>query len=750
MGWPEPPHFFCLQHQIKIKYGKHFLGYKMSNRLKNISFGVMPQENAGMHKIAKMLLTTPLNRDQIKMQALKYLITPHQLAQRQVNKYGWMSVVPKHLLNNIARQELALEISEIEKDTSISAYDRVGKIVKAIKSKTNAPFLRDSAFRTMMNTKHNEYVLHDNIHDIHSVEDALRILREADVAAKRTTFAGAFPELLHENRLTNHSTTPLTNIWLGGQTHQHGLELITEYIKSLWKIRTLKLRKSDKIDQPAMIRALDVAWVGRDDAKNAGKACLELLRKHMPEKVRHIPNDFVAGLDENEGSFAGIKDIEHIKSFILTAYQDKTRLSGYLNNPLAIKAAKEMLASGNVKNAFEKGQYLDFNKWIASQFDYDTARTSVMRRDELLNIIKSLKVDSASSYDTTLANMARYDFKTRQPMIFAIDKILGIDNTIDDSAWRREASIALKGSSSSLFPSNLSHMTPNEAVRSETLEAVSRTMGGKVDSGTLDDKEEAAKLWFAPGGRGAFFTPSGMPTIIGLPSGVNDEKSKSLNNQSSFDMWSGTGRKIRFREALLQYTQKDYEAFRARHLPKNTPPMIGSKKVIPSIPLTTAKFDTLTLAALRFGPRALGTQAQGFVQYLKTNFTQAKTNETIKTVETMAFSKEDINTPNGLGNNAMHDALKLEATEQNYERVRLGYLLTEAFEKAGGSYAAVNFYGVPLTELIPMAVGGDTNIERHTERTRLARANAMSENLQKALGDTEDNVPAPQNAGFSL
>ena len=719
----------------------------MSNRLKNISFGIVAKENAGMHKIAKMLLTSPLNKDQIKMQALRYLITPHQLAQRQVNKYGWMSAVPKHLLNNETRQELATEISEIEKDTSITPYERVGKIVKAIKSKTNAPFFRDSAFKTMMNAKHNEYVLHDNLDDIHSVEDALRILREADVTAKPTTFIGAFPELFHENRLTNQSVTGSTRVWLGGQSHQAGLVTVADYVKSLWDIRSIKLRTSDKTTAEEMAKKLEKCWGTRNLAQAAGKQCIELMKEHTPEKVRHLTDDFEAGLPKNAGSFANLTDIEIIKAIITHAYENKLRLTGYFNNPLAAKAVSEMLKTGKVKTPTEKGQFQEFHKWAASQIDYDPLRGAVHRRDPLLNIIKTLKVDSASSYDTMLANMARYDFETRQPMIFAIDKILAIDKTNDDNTWRKEAATALKGASTSLFPSNLSHMTPNEAVRSETLEAVSRTMGGTADP------DQPAKLWFTPGGRHAFFTPSGMPSIVGFPLGANDPQSRSLATPDAFNIWNGTDRKIRFREALLQYTQKDYDGFRSRHLPKEARNTIPGKKHIAKLPLTTSEFDTLTLASIRFAPRTLETQAQGFVQYAKVSLKQATTKLALEALEKMNFSSDELNAKNGMGNNAMHDALRLEAIENDYQSIQLGYALTEAFEKAGASYAAVNFYGVPLTELIPMAVTGDTKLEKHEERTRIARANAMSENLKTAMGSTEepeDNTHHTHDAGMSL
>lgn len=733
----------------------------MSNRLKDISHGIASQESAGMHRLAKMLLEQPFNRARMKMQALRYLITPQQLARRQVHKYGWLSVVPIHWLNHEQRTALAQEIRSIEADPALPPYERVGWIVRAIKEATGKRFLTDSAFRTMMNTKYNEYVLAEHLDDIHSVEDALRILREADVTAKTTTMLGAQPEMFHDNRLMGLNRDQANSaVMLGGQSHQSGMRDMADYVHELHILRHTHFPRIGKsADRDALMTKIVDAMrkVARQNevVRRVGKTCLSYLRSHMPERVTHVKDTL--GLDPSLGSFAGCTSDADATKLLRETFKNRLDeagnrrdLCGFFNSPHALHAVVHTLTHSKITGPdgrIDLGAQRAYEDWVLRQIDFDRLR-STLANDPLLEVIKKLRVDNASSYDTLVVNMARYPNEQRQPMVYATDRLLAIDSTKDNAAWRREAAIILKGASQSLFPSNLALLAPNEVLRSETREAVHRSIGGDPNP------EVQAKTWVLPGGEAGFFTPSGMPTIVGLPVGVEDAGRSSMENDASFALNAGGKTPaLRNREALLQFTEQQYNHYKQRCTPVTiltgaAKPAQKKKGHIKDKPtLRLAKFAMIDMALLATGETGSPTPAHQFVEYAVNRDDDYKVdNLTVKIkdqVGMMNFSRETLNTPDAFGNTALHEAMRQSMRGMGSDRADD---LVTAYASAGASYAAKNFYGVPLAEVLPLARGSKGFLERHMERQRHARADVMGENLMSAMGGSDEPTPEEEPA----
>lgn len=735
----------------------------MSNRLKDISYGIAAQESAGMHKLAKMLLERPFSRERLKMQALRYLITPQQLSRRQAHKYGWLAVVPIHWLAPDKRAELVQEIRRIEADKSLPPYERVGKIVSAVKQATGMKFVNDSAFRTMMNTKYNEYVLAERLDEIHSVEDALRVLREADVAAKPTTVLGAQPEMFTDNRLTSlNSNQTSASILLGGHPHQSAMKNIADYAQEVLRLRTKWFCAPGKNSSSREEDLRRIAGEMRDlspqnrNVQRAGEMVLTQLRMHMPHRVSHITNS--PGLDPTLGSFGQCKTEHDVLEILRKAFQNKQDLCGFFNSHVALRAVANSITTNKLmvgNPRFDPTEQRRYEDWILRQISFDKLRQPLWN-DPLMDVVKKLKVDNASSYDTLLVNMARYPNERRQPMVFAIDRLLSIDENKDEAAWRREAAIILKGASSSLLPSNLALLAPNEALRSETREAVNRSIGGEPP----EDKEPST--WLIPGGTAGFYTPSGMPTVIGLPVGAEDVGRASMEQDSAFAMDGGNRPvpALRNREALLQFSAKHHIDYKSRHA-KVTVTTTGVAKPVKKKghindkpDLRLSKFKMLDMAVLGSGETNLLTPAQAFVQLTANRadeFKQGNRKLDVKEqVALMNFTREDLNAKDAFGNSALHEALRLAASRTPSSSV--GDDFADAYQQSGASYAVKNFFGVPLAEVLPMPVGGRP-LQRLAERQRVARADVIGENLMSAMGGGDESTPEEEpasDAGFAL
>ncbi len=167
-------------------------------------YGISPDIDRIAERLKKMLLEYPFSKERFRFEAIKMALYTPRLLSRGALHYGWMSAVPLKHHSPEKRKLINSKIAEIEK-SSLSPYEKVGKITDAIKKELGLKFISDSTFKEMMNTKFLEYTLRQEMKTktFSSLQEALEALDQHSEVGRPTTLLAAHPEIFDLTKPAN-------------------------------------------------------------------------------------------------------------------------------------------------------------------------------------------------------------------------------------------------------------------------------------------------------------------------------------------------------------------------------------------------------------------------------------------------------------------------------------------------------------------------------------------------------------------
>jgi hypothetical protein len=432
---------------------------KSSDDLVNTN-AYLPFKTLAIQRLSKILIDGAMTPKRFRLEALHYLIYPKTLSHYRIHQLGWLATQSQAQIYKLDKAEtlapLVERINALEADEKIPPYERVAKIVSAIKEATGKQFIRNGAFRELMTAKFNEYTLTERLDEIGSIDDALRILKEGAVQSKPMKVISTFPELFASTSIRNMLGNDAdANFVFGGATDSTLPASITAFIRAL---------TPERVASGAARQLLEDLVLANVDPASATHARL---------------TEFAATLPKAPSG----EEVGNMVAFLKFAFSNKISATDMFQKPSFVAAAETMLSD-------DADPDVELRRWISLHLDdaygVDAQSTGRVIEDgkplvkivqKLMAAIKDAPVQHANSYDSVLINLSDTYAGDRQmrrhAFVWALDSILGVNPALPRNQFHRECAKILHGVPLSLFPKDTTLVPAAKSLRDKVSEAVS-------------------------------------------------------------------------------------------------------------------------------------------------------------------------------------------------------------------------------------------------------------------------------------
>jgi hypothetical protein len=666
--------------------------------------GYLPFVNLATQRLSKLLIDGSISARDFRMEVLRYLIYPKTLMHYPIHQQGWLAVLDKKTLDSMRAsghlKALNDSIKRLEADSSLTAYERVGKITAAIKEATGKQFIRNSAFRQLMHAKFNEYTLSDRLDDIHGIDDALRIMEDAAVQSKPMKMISAFPELFAASSVRRILENDVDGTFIfGGSTDSVLPEALTTVLRRL---------TPERLRTGAFKREVDDLLLGMVDEESPTYDALKAVSDSLPSSESSV-------------------ETKKLAQYLQFSIENKMDLAGVFQKPGFLDAAEMLLKDEAVtEESFKALLKHHVNKEYDSPPNRSVPREPVDMTVELLDIagkivsaIKDVPVKHMNSYDTFLLSLSDTysgkSEKSRHPFVWAMDALLAVDSTQPNRSFQRECAKTLHGIPVSLFPTR-----PDPR-------CVTQSLQGKVE-GIAADRFD---LYTIENGHitGSFMTENtfihGAPTIDHFRLYRKQDEPSPVTGTFDDDIeivtpYSATVPlrldELRFIPSTLNYMELRQRAQIFGSNPKTMPPSFKPRRLqfarkdsglLAGKPFKVDELlgkvlteDANTTLGVAFNIETKHTQLHKVIEQAADNPDKLPSDRLTALIAAACQHGASVQAVDGLGNSLIHDVI---AKGQRMEASTMIEVVTTLIMH-GGHFAGKNHFGVSLLDMLPDSV----------------------------------------------